>query len=403
MRNEKINTVIVLGGGINGLGIVRSFQKKNIPVFVLTAEKDFIRFSRFCKTDICPDPKTEDFVGFLYQYCKKISNKPVVFATADVFLIPLIRNKKKLEEVAYIPTCDQDLFDKLIEKTCLYRFAEEVGVACPKTKNLLAEEIDMTIADGMLYPLIVKPSVNITFQKTFGQKALLISTKDELSDFVRKVRSKSYKGPLIIQEYIPGDMTTLYTITSYADKNSQIRGYSIGHKIRQYPAKTGTITAGLVEHVEYIVEMSKRFIGAIGFYGISNIEYKYDKRDGLYKLMEINPRTGLWNLSVLESGINLPLMAYNDILGKAIYDESNPKVRLIWAYTVFDMLISIHGYKSNGDLEESLSFRQWRNSIKGCRKVDAIYRWNDPLPFIVNTIELIAYSIKKMVVKKTMN
>lgn len=396
MHNRIPNPVIILGGNINGLGIVRSFQKTDIPVYVLIQQKDFISHSRFCKTVMCPDPKSEDFVGFLYQYCKGMTNKPVVFATADVFLIPLIRNKKRLEEVAYIPTCDQDLFDKLIEKKYLYQFAEQVGVACPKTINLLAEEIDMAITEGMLYPLIVKPSVNITFQKTFGQKALLMDTLEDMQQFIAEVRSKEYMGPLIIQEYIPGDMTTLHTITSYADKNGEIRGYSIGHKIRQYPAKTGTITAGLVEHVEPILEMSRRFVKSVGFYGISNIEYKYDERDGLYKLMEINPRTGLWNLSVLESGVNLPLIAYRDILGKPISDESNKEGKLIWAITLFDMLVSLRGYRSNGEAEYALSYKEWRKSLKGSRKVDAIFRWNDPMPSLVHTFGLLSYSIKKV-------
>lgn len=400
MKDNRKKAVIVLGGNINGLGIVRSFQKTMIPVYVLIQEKDFIKWSRFCKIVQCPDPKQEGFVTFLYRFCSSFSVKPVVFATSDVFLIPLIHNKKLLNEVAYIPTCDQFLFDKLIEKKYLYSFAEEVGIPCPRTKTILAEKIDMSVAEGMLYPLIVKPSVNITFQKTFGQKAFLANNADELSRFVSNVKKHNYEGSLIIQEYIPGDMTTLYTITSYVDQKHQIRGYSIGHKIRQYPAKTGTITAGLVEHVESILEMSKRFVTAVGFYGISNIEYKYDNRDGLYKLMEINPRTGLWNLSVLESGVNLPLMAYRDILGEPILDESNPKVHLIWAYTLFDMLVSLNGYKSNGEPEETLSFSQWRKSLKGYRKVDAIFKWYDPLPFIVNSIELISYSIKKLMIKR---
>lgn len=399
MKKKQYNPVVILGGNINGLGIVRSFQKTNIPVFVLINDKDFIRYSRFCKTVKCPDPKNEDFIPFLQSFCKSLPLKPVVFATSDVFLLPLIHNKKALENEALIPTCDQELFDKLIEKKYLYTFAEQVGVDCPKTKCVLAKQLDVSIGEDMRYPLIVKPSVNIVFRKVFGQKALLVSNKEELLSFIKKVAENKYEDALIVQEYIPGDMTTLYTITSYVDKKHEIRGYSIGHKIRQYPAKTGTITAGLVEHVEDILEMSKRFVKEVGFYGISNIEYKYDQRDGSYKLMEINPRTGLWNLSVLESGINLPMMAYMDILGETIHDESNKQGRLIWAYTLFDLLTAVKGNSNKGDREDSISYKQWRNSLKGCRKVDAIFKWYDPMPSIANTFNLIFYTFKKVVGK----
>ncbi len=399
-KELKYNPVIILGGGVHGLGIVRSFQKTKIPVYVFSIDQDFIRFSRFCKIVKCPDPKTEEFISFLKNFCSVFDRKPVIFATSDLFLMTLVRNKVVLEEVAYVPTCNSELIDKLIEKRYLYDLAEKVGISYPKTKILPAEEISMSITKEMTFPLIIKPSVNITFEKFFGDKALFANNSEDLSHFINDVRMFNYVGPIVIQEYIPGDMTKLYTITSYVDQTHQIRGYSIGHKIRQYPAKTGTITSGLVEHVESILEMSKRFLFEVGFYGISNIEYKYDERDGLYKLMEINPRTGLWNLSVLESGINLPLMAYHDILGEKILDASNPEGRLIWAYTLYDMLISLHGYKRNGESEETLSFMQWRKSLTGCRRVDAIFKWNDPLPAIANTISLLTDVLKKMATKR---
>lgn len=400
MKDSINNPVVILGGNINGLGIVRSFQKTKIPVYVLIQDRDITSWSRFCKTVHCPDPKTDSFAPFLYKFCSGFEMKPVLYATADIFLMSLIHHKNQLDEVAYIPTCESELFDKLIEKKFLYAFAEGVGVSCPKTKNLLAEDLDANVVDGMLYPLIVKPSVNITFQKTFGQKALLVKDDKELVGFIDEVNKHRYTGPIIIQEYIPGDMTTLYTITSFVDKKHEIRGYSIGHKIRQYPAKTGTITAGLVEHVESILEMSKRFVREVGFYGISNIEYKYDARDGQYKLMEINPRTGLWNLSVLESGINLPQMAYRDVLDQTIQDESNKEGKLIWAYTLFDLLVSLYGYKSNGEHEESLSYSQWKKSLKGYKKVDAIFKWNDPFPFLADSLHLIIASIKRLLKRK---
>lgn len=399
MKEQKYNPVVILGGNVNGIGIVRSFQNTKIPVYVLINDNDIIRYSRFCKAIKCPDPDKKEFGDFLMSFCTSLQQKPVVFATSDLFLMPLIHHKENLREVAFVPTCDKELFDKLIEKKYLYSFAEQVGVPCPKTKTLLAEEVELTVANDMLYPLIIKPSVNLTFKQTFGQKALLAANEGELAQFIKDVKKHNYKGPLIIQEYIPGNMTTLYTITSYADADSRIRGYSIGHKIRQYPAKTGTITAGLVEHVQEILDMSRRFVKAVGFYGISNIEYKYDERDGKYKLMEINPRTGWWNLSVLESGVNLPLMAYRDILGEPIREECNPNGRLIWAYTIFDMLISLRGYKSMGDTDEALSFNQWRKSLQGCRKVDALFKWNDPLPSIVDTSNKLFYSVKKLIKK----
>ena len=50
-------------------------------------------------------------------------------------------------------------------------------------------------------------------------------------------------------------------------------------------------------------------IETLGFYGIANTEFKLDIRTGEFKLIEINARSGMWNSSVLNSGINMPLLA----------------------------------------------------------------------------------------------
>ena len=44
--NDK-NNVIILGGGINALGIIRSFQKTDIPVVAMSWYKDYGMSSRF--------------------------------------------------------------------------------------------------------------------------------------------------------------------------------------------------------------------------------------------------------------------------------------------------------------------------------------------------------------------
>lgn len=382
-KNPALNQVVVLGAGINGLGIIRSFAKTQIPVVAMSWYKDYGMYSRFCEGKICPNPLNEKaLIEFLVDYAGQKQFKPVLFATSDLFLMPVVKHKKTLAEYYHIPVCDWDVLKPLIKKEYLYAFAEENRIPCPKTyvvrKDAELDEVEKYLS----FPLILKPSVNIEFSKLLGEKAFILNSKSEFLEIKAKILKTDLcsKG-LIFQEFIPGNVDDLYTITSYTDKSHQIQGYSIGHKIRQYPPETGTIVSGRIKHVNQILESAETFMKASRFYGISNIEFKRDERDGTYKLMEINPRTGVWNSSALACGINLPLMAYKDILGEKIQKESNHSKSLVWLIGPLDFYYSIWGYKSKGYPDYSNSFFKWFKSIKG-DKVEATFKWNDMMPFI---------------------
>lgn len=382
-KNNSLNKVVILGAGINAMGIVRSFEKTDIPVVVMSWYIDSAMTSRFCKSEICPNPfEKETLIKFLMDYGKKQSRKPVLFATSDLFLMPTVEHKDELSQYYHIPVCDWDILSKLIEKEYLYSFVEKLGIPCPKTINVYKIEDFDVVRKDLTLPVIIKPSVNINFSRLLGAKAFIIKTREEFEDIIVRIAEANLcSEKIIVQEYIPGEPTELYTITSYANKEHEITGYSIGHKIRQFPPQTGTIVSGHVVHVEEILEHAENFIKATKFYGISNIEFKKDSRDGSYKLMEINPRTGLWNLSVLESGVNLPLQAYNDVLGKPIEKEFNKKDELIWYILPIDMYYAVWGNKKKGYPEYALTYREWRKSVKGARRVDALFKWYDPMPF----------------------
>lgn len=382
-KDHKKNAVIVLGGNINALGVVRSFEKTDIPVYSFGERKNFVMHSCFCKGVVCPQPDTENFIDFLIKFRQNFEVNPIIFACADRFLIPIVKNKERLKDMFFIPVCDWDILSKLIVKEYLYPFAEEKGIPCPKTVQIQAKEMTNSSSLGFVFPIIIKPSLTLSFAKKMGEKAYILNSQNEYESFLIRLKDSGVDEMLIMQEYIPGDVDGLYTITSYADKNHVIKGYSIGHKIRQSPPLTGGILSGHVIHVEEILKLSEIFIKESKFYGISNIEYKKDSRDGSYKLMEINPRTGLWNLSVLESGVNLPLEAYNDALGRDVEREENKTGELVWCKTIEDCYNCVWGYRHKGYTDKSMSLKEWYKSvhIKGARFVDSIFKAYDPMPF----------------------
>ena len=57
---------------------------------------------------------------------------------------------------------------------------------------------------------------------------------------------------------------------------------------------------------------TNRLLEEVGFRGVCSAEYKYDHRDGRYKLIEINVRPQLQDRLLLHAGVNFPAIAYLD-------------------------------------------------------------------------------------------
>ena len=377
---------IILGGFVNGLGLVRSFGQNKIPTILLDQKPSLAQYSKYTAGLLCPDPLNEEkkFIRFLLELGKKLPNKGFLLATNDIWLVPICKYRFELSEFYYFPMSEWDVIEKCWKKEYLYKISEENKIPIPKTFFInTISELD-TISDEIPFPCILKPSITIGFMEKLQSKGrtIVITSKIELMYWKNRIEMAGMTDiPLIIQEHISGPPSNLYTITSYADKNSEIIAYSIGHKIRQYPPDAGTITSGEVEDVPEVYKWGCKLIKSLGFYGISNIEFKKDNRDGSYKLIEINPRPGMWNYSVLMSGVNLPYLAYQDLIGEShgIIPVSSAGKK--WIMLSDDLISAIYMNKKKGYPQFSLTFVEWIRSIKG-ERIYAIESWQDPLPGI---------------------
>ncbi|WP_321421996.1 ATP-grasp domain-containing protein [uncultured Methanobacterium sp.] len=280
----------------------------------------------------------------------------------------------------------------------MYETAQKNGIPCAKTYIIDSAHDIGEIDEHLTFPCIIKPATNIGFQKKLGSRGGTIPILDlnELIYWKKKIIEKGLgKEPLTIQEIIVGPTTNLYTITSYSDRSADIMAYSIGHKIRQFPPDAGTIISGRVKNNPEIYELGKKTIKIMGYYGIANVEFKKDERDQKFKLVEINPRPGVWNYSVLMSGLNLPYIAYLDLLGESYELPANKEEGKVWLILIQDFFYSIFLFRFIGYPEYSISIGEWFRSTKG-KKVYAAESWKDPLPGIIHFFRFFSQPIERL-------
>src|SRR5205814_1680031 len=152
------------------------------------------------------------------------------------------------------------------------------------------------------------------FKRRFRRQAFRCQSAAEVEDAYG--RAEAFEP--MVQELVPGGDDHLYSVGSYVARDGRALGVFCGRKLRQTPPVVGTCRVGEALWVEEIVDAALRLLRAFAFHGLSQVEFKRDPRDGRFKLMEINPRLWQWHGLAAACGVDLPRIAYADLVGERL-------------------------------------------------------------------------------------
>ncbi len=300
---------------VNGLEAIRSLAAAGAPVIAVDHRQSALGFrSRLAHHVLSPDPQDEAaYVAFLAELAEREFSEPaVVLPTHDAPLAAVARNAARL--AAYqLPGSGWEVLEPLQRKRHQYAVAEAAGIGVPLTFAVDSEDEARVAAAALSYPAVVKPGDPIPFKRRFGRPVIVCRTPAEL---LEAWRGAADCEPLL-QEVIPGDDATLWTVGSYTDASGTALGVFCGRKLVQMPRGFGTCRVGEARWREDVVEQALALLGALGYHGIAQTEFRLDPRDGRFKLMEVNPRLWQWHGLARACGVDLPRIAYLDVLGRA--------------------------------------------------------------------------------------
>jgi predicted ATP-grasp superfamily ATP-dependent carboligase len=102
-------------------------------------------------------------------------------------------------------------------------------------------------------------------------------------------------------------------------------------RLREFPVSGGPSTLRETIEAPELIEHAERLMQALDWTGVAMVEFKTDARDGVARLLEINPR--FWGSLELAAvaGMNFPLMLYRLTRGEAVERvEARVGVRSRW-------------------------------------------------------------------------
>jgi D-aspartate ligase len=368
--------VVVLGCYRHGgLAIVRSLGRLGAPVYAVHPDGTSPAcFSRYCHGRIRWDIDTaapEDSLRLLKELRERIGRRSVLIATSDLGAMFVADHAERLAEWFVFPAQDGQLIRALCSKKDMYHLAKKWNVATPEiTFPRSMADLEKFLATAR-FPVLLKPVSSgpaVTPMR-------LVQTPDELLAHYRS-SGNPWASNVMIQEYIPGADEMTWTFNGYFDRDGGCKVAFTGRKLRNYPPYFGQGSLGVCVRNDEVEKTTIAFMQAIGYRGPLDLGYRYDARDGRYKVNDINPRIGaMFRLFVGANGMDVARALYQDMTGQEVEPATTPEGRK-WIVEDRDWISALR-YLRDGNL----TLRGWRESLRGVQEL-SFFAKDDPWPLV---------------------
>ena len=319
------NPAVILGLSPGGLFLVRCLSEAGIPVYGVSRGKESGRFSKYLTGDRCWDcPMDEDLLEKIAEAGIRHGSRPLLLPCSDRYIEWISKHYDDLMKTAlFSGTYHPGRYGQLLDKDLFYRICEENGVPYPRRWKLedlsslsggsgsgsvsAGEEYN---PESLPYPILIKPGRLHEVTDVMGsRKVFICRSREELERIGGKLPLQ--RGGWLVQEIVEGPDDQIYCIGGVHTGDGAVKARISGRKLRQFPAGFGTAAALLLEEApEELWDYTRSLLKALKLDGIFEIEFKLDRKDGVWKVFEINPRTALWFGAARTAGIPLAETLY---------------------------------------------------------------------------------------------
>lgn len=362
------------------LSVVRSLGRIGVPMYTVCDIGSPVMKSRYLKRAFAwsaDEGSMENTLEFLLDSGRQIGRRAVLIPTDDLGTILLDEHAGALKERFLFPEQPPGLARSLSNKKEMYYLCRSMDVPTPDAAFPTSSADVIDLVKDATFPVVMKGidawSHYGTLRKTGMDRVMVLKSASELLESYSKLEAAGSPG-VLLQEYIPGSPESVWMFNGYFNEGSDcLLGYT-GQKIRQHPPYTGFTTLGLCVDNETVESQTKRFMKELGYRGTLDIGYRFDARDGKYKLLDVNPRMGgTFRLFLGENGMDVARALYLDLTGQPV-ENSPARTGRRWVVENYDLFSSI-SYARDG----KLTFRAWARSLRDVQE-GAWFAADDPAP-----------------------
>lgn len=367
IRENAVPAVVLVSSQHGGIGIIRSLGREGISVYGVHQDiREPAAQSRYLRGVFCWDfssAPAPDSVSFLLEVAEQIGGRPVLIATSDVTALFLAENAEILAVKYLFSTPSAEVVrvfssKKQTSDLCLKLGIPTAEIAVPHSRDEV-----VNFAQTNRLPVIVKGDSGDFLQgkERRGRVSIVTSEKELLE--IYDANAQTDRHNLILQEYIPGGDDTIWMFNGYFNERSECVFGATGRKLRQFPTHRGSTCLGLCVNNEVVQKQTMQLMRAVSYRGPLDIGYRFDARDGQYKLLDVNPRIGAtFRLFLGINELDVARTFYLDVTGQAIPTSLVCEGRR-WMVESNDLVSCLTYFR-----EGQLTLWGWLRSLRGVQE-----------------------------------
>ena len=381
--------VLAFGCELTLVGVTRILGRDKIPLYTICDKADFVRASRWYReppvraVNLRPD----ELPIFLRSLPLE---RAVLMPCTDDWLRAVSSLPDSLAHRFPASIAQPDVIQSMVDKWRFAQLLEIVGTPHPNTLLVSSRDHLESLDDKCFATKILKPLSSVEFARKHSVKGYLVGSRAEAM-----TRSAGIDFPILLQDFIPGPPTASFFVEGFVDQNTRICAVLARQRLRMYPPKLGNSTFSKTVPLNQVAEAVKSIedlVRAVSYRGIFSAEFKYDRRDGHFKLLEINARPWWYVEFAARCGMDLCQLAYLDALDLPVEPIHEYQTGRRCVLLCNDLKAYLGTRRGCG-----LSPLSWIRSWAGAD--GALFASDDLRPAMVSTIASVQSAIRKHVIK----
>ncbi len=378
IENNKVPVVILVSSQHGGVGIIRSLGSKGVRVFGIhqyfwepATWSRYLRGVFYWNFSLAP---AADSLSFLRDIAKRVGSRPILIATSDISAMFVAENAAVLGKVYLFATPSVEAVRVFSSKKQTADLCQKMGIPTAETALPRSRQDALDFVQTTKYPVIVKGECGGFLQsRNHPARVAIVASKKDLLNLY-DLNAETGVPRLIFQEYIPGGDDAIWMFNGYFNDRSQCLFGAMGRKLRQFPPHRGSTSLGICARNDVVETQTKQLMEAVAYRGPLDVGYRFDARDGRYKLLDVNPRIGsTFRLFAAENGLDVARALYLDVTGQTVPPTKVSEGRK-WIVETNDVASSWAQFR-----ERQLTFGEWVRSLRGVQE-GVWLNSDDPVP-----------------------
>jgi D-aspartate ligase len=368
---------LIVGGAHGSLGLARGLGRRGIPVCFVSNDHRIAKYSRYVDRDYdWPGPTDESAPAFLLDLASRHRlDGWALIAGGDAELQLISQHHAELSCVYRVTVPPWEIARWAHDKRLTYQRAAALGIDYPRSYH--PRDLQDVAQLDCRFPVVLKPAVRV--QRNAFTRAKAWRCDGRASLMARYERAAALVGSqdIVLQELIPGGGSAQFSYAGVWNRGSPVASL-VARRTRQYPVEFG-YTSTFVETIEQseVEDAACRFLRSLDYSGLVEVEFKYDRRDGRYKLLDVNARAWTWCALGPIAGVDFAHVLWQIARGEAV-EPSRGHANVAWMHGMRDVVAAGQEMLA-GKLSPLSYMRGWRKPL-----VFAAFAKDDPLPGVVD-------------------